>query len=107
VFFTVGLNATAIMRARGVDERNRKFEYEYTLTKKEERRLDSRLDKVLKAYRIKVQKAIAEEQGYAEEVYGKDNYKMIRLKAFQYVIFDERYQKILHKNVKIDDIDDF
>jgi hypothetical protein len=99
--------AKAKIKIKVLDERNREHEFLYTLKKKEENRLGARTKKVIKTYKKKVLKELAEKNGYAEEIYGKDNYKLVKINEFQYAIFDVRFKKILYSNVKIDSMDDF
>ncbi|MCJ8347223.1 hypothetical protein MJH12_16905 [bacterium] len=97
------------IKIKAEDGNGRDYEYLYTLSRKQENRLDSRFKKVLTSFDQKVRKEIAEVKGYAEEIYGKDNWQMIELKSFLYIIYDDRMNRIMfkHKDVRAYDIDDF
>jgi hypothetical protein len=105
--FLFPLSAAAKVKIRAWDERDREYFYIFTLDRKEERRLDARFSEVLEAYRIKTRKEIAEERGYVEEVYGAENYNMISLSRLDYMFFDDRFNRILFKNVDVNSVDDF
>lgn len=95
-------------RFRAYDENRRKHEFEFTLTRKEENRLESKFKKILENFRIQVQKKIAEKKGYAEEIYGKDNHKLIELSRFDYVFYsDDFFKSIVKSNRDIRRLEDF
>jgi hypothetical protein len=105
--FSSQISAAVKMKARLEDDRGKDYDFIFTLTRKEENRLDFKLEKILKSYEIKARKEIAEQKGYVEEVYGEENYKLIQTSNFEYVVYDDRFDRILHTNVRIDDVDDF
>lgn len=95
------------IRIKAYDDSRRDYEYLFTLTKKEVNRLEGRLEKVLKAYKKKSRQEMAKDQGYAEEIYGKDFYEQVNLSKFLYMIYDDRFNRILYKNTRETRVDDF
>jgi hypothetical protein len=97
------------IKIKAEDSNGRDHEYLYTLTHKQENRLDTRFKKVLTGFDQKVRKEVAEVRGYAEEIYGKDNWQMVQLNSFLYIIYDDRFNRIMfkHKDVRAYDVDDF
>ncbi|PCJ20395.1 MAG: hypothetical protein COB02_05010 [Candidatus Cloacimonadota bacterium] len=97
------------IKIKAEDSNGRDYEYLYTLTRKQENRLETRFKKIISGFDQKTRKEIAEVKGYAEEIYGKDNWQMIQLKSFLYIIYDDRFNRIMHKHkdVRAYDVDDF
>lgn len=100
-------SADAIMKVRARDDNRRKYEFQFTLTRKEENRLDFKLKEIVRDYEIRTRKQVAERRGYAEEIYGEKNYELIRLELFEWLIYEDRFQRILHTNTTVTDVDDF
>jgi hypothetical protein len=99
--------AETLIKVKATDEQRRKYDFIYTLTKKEANRLDVQFEEILNQYRLRTRKDIAVKRGYAEEVYGEDNFKYIELGDFYYMIYEDRFNRILYKNVNSTSIDDF
>lgn len=95
------------MKVKARDGNSRRYDYQFTLSSKEAKRLDIALEEVILNYQVQTRKRIAERLGYATEVYGEDNHNMVELSQFHYVIYDQRFQRILYKNVSVDSVDDF
>ena len=98
--FPISTLADVKGRFRAYDESRRKHEFEFTLTRKQENRLESKFKKALESFRIQVQKKIAEKKGYAEEIYGEDNHKLIELRRFDYVFYSDDFFKSIVKSSK-------
>jgi len=107
MFLAGSAYADTLIKIKATDEQKRKYDFVYTLTKKEANRLDMQFEEILNQYRIKTRKDIATRRGYAEEVYGEDNFKYIELGDFYYMIYEDRFNRILYKNVNSTSIDDF
>lgn len=105
--FSSSLSAAVKVKIRAWDERKRDYFYIFTLSRKEENRLDARFTEILEDYTVKTRKEIAEERGYIAEIYGDDNYNMVSLSQLDYLFFDDRFNRILFKNVDINSVDDF
>ena len=76
-------------------DRHEEFVQYFDLTDREYRNLRNDSGNEIKAYLVEARKKYADEIGYRKEIYGSENYKMVVIDSFRYIVKEKSSGRVL------------
>ena len=76
-------------------DRHEEFVQYFDLTDREYRNLRNDSGNEIKAYLVEARKKYADEIGYRKEIYGSENYKMVVIDSFRYIVKEKSSDRVL------------
>jgi hypothetical protein len=76
-------------------DRQEEFAQYFDLNDREYRNLRNDPGNEIKAYLVEARKKYADEIGYRKEIYGSENYKMVVISSFRYIVKEKSSGRVL------------